>query len=47
MERKKHEKVGEQRYVCDTDFQIGGLIRLGAFDFQLLKADDFTINYMK
>lgn len=31
----------------DTDFQIGGLIKLGAFTFQLLKADDFTLNYMR
>lgn len=47
LERKKHEKSGEQRYVCDTDFQIGGMIKLGAYTFQLLKADDFTIQYMK
>ena len=31
----------------DTDFQIGGVIQLGGFTFQLLKADDFTLNYMK
>ena len=47
MERKKHQKEGEGRYIIDTDFQIGGIIKLGAFIFQLLKADDFTVNYMK
>lgn len=47
LERKKHEKQGQKRYVVDTDFQIGGLIKLGAFNFQLLKADDFTLNYMR
>lgn len=48
MERKRHEKKGnEDRYVQDYDFQIGGLVHLGAFTFQLLKADDFTIGYMK
>lgn len=31
----------------DSDFQIGGLIKLGAYTFQLLKADDFTLQYMR
>jgi hypothetical protein len=31
----------------DTDFQIGSLVQLGAYNFQLIKADDFTIQYMK
>ena len=47
MERKRHEKSGDQRYFNDADFQVGGLIKLGAYTFQLLKADDFTINYMR
>ena len=47
MERKRHEKVGQQRYVHDFDFQVGGTIILGAFTFQLLNADDFTIGYMR
>lgn len=46
MERKRHEKTGEERYIQDKDFQVGGLIKLGAYTFQLLKADDFTMNYM-
>lgn len=33
--------------MVDTDFQIGGIVRLGSYTFQLLKADDFTIQYMK
>jgi len=45
MERKKHSK--DTRYMVDTDFQIGGIIKLAAYTFQLLKADDFTIQYMK
>ena len=47
MERKRHEQKSEGRYLCDTDFQIGAIVCLGAYNFQLLKADDFTINYMK
>ena len=47
IERKRQEKRGEDRYIRDTDFQIGGLIVIGAFTFQLLKADDFTLTYMK
>lgn len=30
----------------DTDFQIGGIVKLGSYTFQLLKADDFTIQFM-
>lgn len=45
MERKKHTSDG--RYMIDTDFQIGGIISLGSYTFQILKADDFTIQYMK
>jgi hypothetical protein len=45
MERKKQNIEG--RYMVDTDFQIGGIVKLGAYTFQLLKADDFTIQYMK
>lgn len=33
--------------MIDTDFQIGAIVQLGAYYFQLLKADDFTLNYMK
>ena len=33
--------------MVDTDFQIGGIVKLGAYTFQLLKADDFTVQYMK
>jgi hypothetical protein len=33
--------------MVDTDFQIGGIVRLGSYTFQLLKADDFTIQYMR
>jgi len=32
--------------MADTDFQIGSIIRLGSYSFQLLKADDFTLQYM-
>jgi len=33
--------------MVDTDFQIGGIVKLGAYTFQILKADDFTVQYMK
>lgn len=47
MERKKHQHKIEQRYLQDSDFQIGGIVHLSAYNFQILKADDFTINYMR
>jgi hypothetical protein len=33
--------------MVDTDFQIGSIVQLSVYSFQLLKADDFTINYMR
>jgi hypothetical protein len=33
--------------MIDTDFQIGAIVQLSVYSFQLLKADDFTINYMR
>ena len=45
MERKKYNKEG--RYMQDTDFQIGGIVKLGSYTFQLLKADDFTLQFMR
>lgn len=33
--------------MVDTDFQIGSIVQLSVYRFQLLKADDFTINYMR
>jgi EF-hand domain-containing protein 1 len=33
--------------MVDTDFQIGAIVQLSVYSFQLLKADDFTINYMR
>ena len=47
LERKKHDHPTEQRYIKDSDFQIGGLVKIGVYTFQLLKADDFTIQYMR
>ena len=47
LERKKHNHKAEDRYLIDTDFQIGSVVQLSVYNFQLLKADDFTLQYMK
>ena len=47
LERKKHNHKSEDRYLVDTDFQIGSVVQLSVYNFQLLKADDFTLQYMK
>ena len=47
LERKKHEHKVEGRYLVDTDFQIGSIVQLSVYSFQLLKADDFTVQYMR
>lgn len=47
LERKKHNHKSEGRYLVDTDFQIGGIVQLSVYNFQLLKADDFTLQYMR
>ncbi len=44
-ERQKYKK--DDRYLEEKDFQIGGFVKLGPYTFQLLKADDFTIEFMK
>jgi len=47
LERKKHDHKTEGRYLLDTDFQIGSIVQLSVYNFQLLKADDFTLQYMR
>ena len=39
LERKKHNHKSEGRYLQDTDFQIGSIVQLSVYNFQLLKAD--------
>ena len=47
LQRKKHTHKTEGRYFVDTDFQIGSIVQLSVYNFQLLKADDFTLQYMR
>ena len=42
----KHRDEADSRYLNQTDFQIGGLVKLGVYTFQLLRADEFTAKYM-
>jgi hypothetical protein len=46
MERKKHRNDKSGRYLTETDFQIGGIVELDVYHFQLLRADEFTAKYM-
>ncbi len=46
LERMKHKRPGSEHYLNELDFQIGAVVRLGAYDFQLVRADEFTSNYM-
>lgn len=46
LERKKHRSEKEGRYLTETDFQIGGIVELDVYHFQLLRADEFTAKYM-
>lgn len=32
--------------MTETDFQIGGIVELDVYHFQLLRADEFTAKYM-
>lgn len=46
LERKKHRNDKINRYLTETDFQIGGIVELDVYHFQLLRADEFTAKYM-
>ena len=47
LQRKRQRNDNENRYLDQKDFQIGANVRLGAYSFQLLKADEFTVKYMQ
>ncbi|EGR27327.1 flagellar microtugule protofilament ribbon protein, putative [Ichthyophthirius multifiliis] len=47
LERMLHKSPISGKYYNEIDFQIGELIQLGAYQFQLLRADEYTHKYMK
>lgn len=46
LERKKHKNPISGKFYCEKDFQIGEVVSLGGYCFQLMRADEFTHNYM-
>ena len=46
LERMKHRDEENARYLNQVDFQIGSIVKLGVYSFQLLRADEFTAKYM-
>lgn len=46
LERKKHKNPISGKFYCEKDFQIGEVVSLGGYSFQLMRADEFTHNYM-
>jgi hypothetical protein len=46
LERKKHKNPISGKFYCEKDFQIGETVSLGGYNFQLMRADEFTHNYM-
>lgn len=46
LERMKHRDEENTRYLNQVDFQIGSIVKLGVYSFQLLRADEFTAKYM-
>lgn len=46
LERKKHKNPISNNFYNEKDFQIGETVSLGGYNFQLMRADEFTHNYM-
>ena len=46
LERMQHKNPETGVFYNQSAFQLGEVIRLNVFNFQLLRADEFTWNYM-
>ena len=46
LERMQHKNPDTGVFYQQNAFQLGEVIRLNVFNFQLLRADEFTWNYM-
>lgn len=46
MERARQKNPLTQEYYAERDFQLGGIVQFSVYKFQLMRADEFTINYM-
>ncbi|EGR34903.1 flagellar microtugule protofilament ribbon protein, putative [Ichthyophthirius multifiliis] len=47
LERMIHYNPITGKQYQEIDFQIGELVQLGGYKFQLLRADEYTVKYMK
>lgn len=47
LERSKHKNPISQSFYVERDFQLGEVIQLNVYKFQLLSADEYTHKYMK
>ncbi|EGR32401.1 flagellar microtugule protofilament ribbon protein, putative [Ichthyophthirius multifiliis] len=47
LERMRHKNNITGKFYTQSDFQIGEIIQLNEFKFQLLSADEYTHNYMR
>ena len=47
LERRQHKNLLNNQYYNARDFKLGEMVTLANYRFQLLRADDFTLNYMK
>lgn len=46
LERKQHKNPISGTFYNEKSFQIGETVSLGGYNFQLMRADEFTHNYM-
>ena len=47
LEKQKHKNPITNQFYNQIDFQIGAIITLALYKFQLIRADEYTINYME
>ncbi|CAD8082150.1 unnamed protein product [Paramecium primaurelia] len=47
QERSRQKNPLTNDYYTEKDFQLGAIVQFNVYKFQLMRADEFTINYMK
>ena len=47
IERRQHKNPMNNQYYSSTDFKLGEMVTITNYRFQLLRADEFTLRYMK
>lgn len=47
LERSRQKNPLTNEYYNEKDFQLGSIVQFNVYKFQLMRGDEFTVNYMK